>query len=89
MRCKKRTISRSKGNDFGALVGKFLAEAHISQSAAADKTNISQPYFNQILNGLRRPNPHWIDIVAANLRLNKDRRRELHLSAARDLGFKL
>lgn len=66
-----------------------LAEGRITQSAMAGSANISQPYLNQMMTGKKNPSPQWVDIIASTLKLDATKRRELHLAAARDFGFKL
>lgn len=78
-----------KTSHFGASVSHLLAEARTTQSAVATVANISQPYFNQIIRGQRNPSPEWVDIIADTLKVSEKKRRELHLAAAKDHGFKL
>jgi DNA-binding transcriptional regulator YdaS (Cro superfamily) len=74
---------------FGTSVRNALAEARLTQSEVATSAKISQPYFNQMLTGLKRVSPRWVDTIADTLNLSLAKRRELHLAAAKDHGFKL
>ena len=79
----------TKLSHFGAEISVALAEAKLTQSEVATSARISQPYFNQMLTGLKKPSPQWVDIIASTLNFSANQRRELHLAAAKDHGFKL
>lgn len=81
--------SASNYSNFGTSVGQLLTEANSTQTAMANSANISQPYLNQMMTGRKKASPEWVDIIASTLNLDAKKRRELHLAAARDLGFKL
>jgi hypothetical protein len=81
--------NRAYNTNFGTSVSNALAEARLTQSEVATSARISQPYFNQMLTGLKKPSPEWVDIIASTLNFSKEKRRELHVAAAKDYGFKL
>ena len=82
-------MAKSYNSNFGTSVSNALAEARLTQSEVATSARISQPYFNQMLTGLKKPSPEWVDIIASTLNFSNEKRRELHVAAAKDHGFKL
>lgn len=82
-----RQTSASNYSNFGTSVSRSLTGA--TQVDLANSAGISQPYLNQMMTGRKKPSPEWVDIIASTLNLNEEKTRELHLAAARDLGFKL
>lgn len=81
---------RSKyASNFGASVSVALAEAKTTQSSLADSIGVSTSYVNQTITGHKTASPEWVEIIASTLKLSNERKRELHLAAAKDAGFKL
>lgn len=83
---KKRATSAYNYSNFGTSVSQSLTGAQVD---LADSAGISQPYLNQMMTGRKKPSPEWVDIIASTLKLSEEKRRDLHLAAARDHGFKL
>lgn len=80
---------RGPKTQLAASLGDVLAGRGLSQSSAAARANISQPYFNQVATGRRRASAAWIETVADALGLDEEERAALHRAAARDHGFKI
>lgn len=74
---------------FGTSVSGALAEARMSQTDLADKLGKSSAYTNQTMTGRKRVSPQWADLIADTLQLSPERRRDLHVAAAKDFGFKI
>ena len=84
------TDRRSKyDSPFGASVSVALAEARMTQSALARKAGSSTAYVNQLMTGRKKPSPEWVELVADTLNVSPEKRRELHVAAAKQHGFKL
>lgn len=82
-------MTKTNYSNFGTSVSNLLTEARTTQTALAGTANISQPYLNQMLTGKKSPSPEWVEIIANSMKLSKKKRRELHIAAAKDYGFKL
>ncbi|HSH63347.1 helix-turn-helix domain-containing protein [Methyloceanibacter sp.] len=66
-----------------------LAEARMTQTELAAKTGRSTAYVNQLITGHKKPSPEWVELIADTLKLSPEQRRDLHVAAARQHGFKL
>ena len=66
-----------------------LAAARLSQLDLATSMGKTPVYVNRTLTGRAKPSPGWVDLVADTLKLSAEKRRELHVAAAKDNGFKI
>ena len=62
-----------------------LAEARMTKTELAAKTGRSTAY----VTGHKKPSPEWVELIADTLKLSPEQRRDLHVAAARQHGFKL
>lgn len=83
-------VRRTKNDTaFGASVSNALAEAQLNQVDLAKMTGKSVSYVNQTLTGTRSASAGWVNLVASTLKLQNERKAELHRAAAKDLGYEL
>lgn len=75
--------------NLGASVSVMLAEARTTQADLAETMQSSPSYFSQVMTGRKKPSPEWVELIATCLKVSKEKRRELHRAAAKDVGFKL
>jgi len=80
---------RKSRTELGDAVERALGRAGRHQQQLADDLGQSASYVSQVLRGKKRPSAQWVDLIADTLNLNDKQRHELHLKAARQLGFKL
>lgn len=71
-----------------SIVTTLRRQGRLQRQLAAD-LNQTSSYVSAVLKGRKSASAQWIDLVANALELNEKQRRELHLKAARQLGFKL
>ena len=74
---------------FGATVGSALTASNLSQAVLATGMKTTSAQVTHLLRGYRKPSPKWVDLIADTLDMSEDERRDLHLKAARQYGFKL
>jgi len=74
---------------FGASTSEFLAKRRMTQLDLTKAVGKHPAYTNQVLTGIRRPSPEYVDLVANALGLSDKERVVLHRAAAKDHGFKL
>lgn len=82
-------MTKRRRTELGAAVDAALSRSGKWQHHLAHEIGQSASYVSQVLNGRKRPSAQWVDLVADSLKLNDKQRHELHLKAARQLGFKL
>lgn len=75
--------------EFGNSVSAKLTESNATTTDLAKMLNVGQPHVSLLLTGQRKASPRWTDLIADVLNLSDKERRELHLKAARSVGFKL
>jgi len=80
---------KKQRTELGTIIDKALSRQGVQQNELAASLSQSPSYVSQVLRGNKRPSALWIDLVADTLKLNDKQRKELHLKAARQLGFKL
>lgn len=80
---------KKQRTELGTAVNTALSRSGSTQLELAGNLEQSPSYVSQVLRGKKRPSAQWVDLVADTLKLNEKQRHELHLKAARQLGFKL
>lgn len=78
-----------KYSEFGAVVSTTLETAGVSNAALASALNCTPAQVSLLLTGDRHPSPRWVDLIADTLGYSSAQRQELHIKAARSVGFKL
>ena len=82
-------MAQKKYDKLGEVVSRSLAASNTSQSALAKQTGYSADYISHVINGHKNPSSDWVDCVAGALKLDPAARNELHLEAARRMGYKI
>lgn len=82
-------MKKPSSSNVSDALGDILARRGMSQRHAASATGLSQPYFNQVVNGHRQANARWVTLVAETLKLTKHEKTALHRAAAKDHGFEI
>ena len=72
-----------------ASLGPALAERGVTQADLAARLAVTPAYVSNVTNGRKPASARWADLVADVLEMTKDERRDLHVAAAKDAGFKL
>ena len=53
----------------------------MTQTELAAKTGRSTAYVNQLITGLKKPSPQWVELIADTLKLSPEQCQELHVAA--------
>jgi len=80
---------KKQRTELGTVIEHALSKQGVQQNELAASINQSPSYVSQVLRGNKRPSAQWVELVADTLKLTEKQRKELHLKAARQLGFKL
>ena len=75
--------------DFPRLL-KDLAQARgVTQAELSQSLAVTSAYVSQLATGLKTPRPETVDRLATAMNLDPVARRDLHVAAAKDTGFRL
>lgn len=83
------TSRSEKRSLFGRELDLRLDEKGMTASGLAEAVDSPQPYVSQLMTGVRKAQPEWIDLVADAMKLTSEQRAALHHAAALDHGFRL
>lgn len=73
--------------EVGRAVRGYLTATGTSQKELAERMGMSRPYVSQVVTGVRKANPEWVNVVSQALNLPPAQARALHRAAAKDNGF--
>ena len=71
----------------GLLVEVELVKKRMTQRALAGKIGYSQAYTSEIFTGVKKAPANWVTSVCEELDLSEEKRKQLHVEAARSHGF--
>ncbi len=79
----------SNYNQFGVYVISILHPAGVTNEALATALNVSPAAINYVFTGKNRASPQWAEAIANAIEANAEMRRNLHLAAARSVGYQI
>ncbi len=79
----------TKYTPFGKEVRHALTSNNTTQLALSRQLSVTSPYLSHLMTGKRNPSSRWVDLIADALNATPEQRRDMHLKAAQQKGFKL
>lgn len=74
---------------FAKALSEQLSAKPMTQSQLATVTSAHPAYISKVMNGERTVSPHWADVIARALDVDRKTRAKLHRAAAKDAGYKI